>query len=218
MTLSTWLKDYLYISLGGNRKGKFRTYLNLFLTMFLGGLWHGVSLPFIAWGALHGIALALHKVWLSIVPGAKSVGSEMRPVWRVLATIFTLHVVAFGWLLFNSPDMKTVNTMIYNITHNFSFAELGALDELSIIALGVIVVGYILHYLPRTLNDKLRVGITRSGFVGQWIVIAATIFAVAECNLMLKDYKEANKEAQANSSVEEQPAEDDGGLPAYAAF
>ncbi len=218
ITLSTWLKDYLYISLGGNRKGKFRTYLNLFLTMFLGGLWHGVSLPFIAWGALHGIALALHKVWLSIVPGAKSVGSEMRPVWRVLATIFTLHVVAFGWLLFNSKDMETVGWMLHNIVNNFSFAELGALDELSIIALGVIVVGYILHYLPRTLNDKLCVGITRSGFVGQWIVIAATIFAVAECNLMLKDYNEAKKEAQANSSVEAQPAEDDGGKPAYGAF
>lgn len=217
ISLSTWLKDYLYISLGGNRKGKLRTYINLFLTMFLGGLWHGVSLPFIAWGALHGIALALHKVWLSVVPGAKRVGGDMRPVWRVLATLLTLHVVAFGWLLFNSPDMESVGRMLHNIANNFSFAELGALDELSKIAVGVIVVGYILHYLPRTFNDRLRMGVTRLGFVGQWVVVAATIFMVVECNQMLGSYRQAEREAMQSSSVAIQtPAND--GLPAYGAF
>ena len=60
ISLSSWLKDYLYISLGGNRKGKIRTYMNLMITMLLGGLWHGASISFILWGALHGIALAAH--------------------------------------------------------------------------------------------------------------------------------------------------------------
>ena len=67
LTLSRWLRDYLYISLGGNRKGTLRTYLNLFLTMTLGGLWHGASLNFVVWGMLHGMALALHKVYLGII-------------------------------------------------------------------------------------------------------------------------------------------------------
>ena len=115
ISLSTWLKDYLYISLGGNRRGAVRTYLNLIITMFLGGLWHGVGLTFVAWGLLHGVALALHKVWMRLVPAAKSVGSEMKPLWRVLATIFTFNLVAFGWLLFASEDMAEVSDMLNRI-------------------------------------------------------------------------------------------------------
>ena len=78
ISLSTWLRDYLYISLGGNRKGRIRTYFNLLVTMLLGGMWHGAAVRFILWGALHGIALALHKLWLSVVPGSKATGAEMR--------------------------------------------------------------------------------------------------------------------------------------------
>ena len=63
ISLSTWIRDYIYISLGGNRKGKVRQYFNLILTMLLGGLWHGASLNFIAWGGMHGVALATHKVF-----------------------------------------------------------------------------------------------------------------------------------------------------------
>ena len=80
ISLSTWLRDYLYISLGGNRKGRIRTYFNLLVTMLLGGLWHGAAVRFILWGALHGIALALHKLWLSVVPGSKATGAESAVV------------------------------------------------------------------------------------------------------------------------------------------
>ena len=66
ISLSSWLRDYLYISLGGNRKGKIRQYANLIITMFLGGLWHGASWNFVFWGMLHGVALAAHKFWMSI--------------------------------------------------------------------------------------------------------------------------------------------------------
>ena len=217
ISLSTWLKEYLYISLGGNRKGKVRTYVNLFLTLFLGGLWHGVSLPFMAWGALHGIALALHKVWLSVVPGAKSVGCDMRPFWRVLATIFTLHLVAFGWLLFNSPDMDTVGTMLHNIFHNMSLSEIGSLDILSKVAVGVIILGYILHYIPRSANGMLCRTITRSGFVGQWVVVVATLWAVSECNELLGDYRKIGAEARVELTGGKVEATN-AGLPAYGAF
>ena len=76
ISLSSWLRDYLYISLGGNRKGKVRTYLNLIITMVLGGLWHGAAIRFVLWGALHGVALAVHKMWLAIVPWAKANGKD----------------------------------------------------------------------------------------------------------------------------------------------
>lgn len=66
ISLSSWLRDYLYISLGGNRKGKIRQYANLIITMFLGGLWHGASWNFVLWGMMHGVALAAHKFWMTL--------------------------------------------------------------------------------------------------------------------------------------------------------
>ena len=84
--------------------------------MLLGGLWHGVSVTFILWGLFHGVALALHKLWLGIVPGAKALGEQMRPVWRFLGAVLTFHIVAFGWLLFTAKDMKQVETVLHNIT------------------------------------------------------------------------------------------------------
>lgn len=71
ISLSSWLRDYLYISLGGNRRGKIRTYFNLFITMVLGGLWHGASWLFVIWGAWHGVLLIVHKVYRRIFPVAK---------------------------------------------------------------------------------------------------------------------------------------------------
>jgi alginate O-acetyltransferase complex protein AlgI len=98
ITLSQWLRDYLYIPLGGNRKGKFRTYVNLTITMLLGGLWHGASWTFVAWGALHGLALAAHKLWLD--------GSQTRR-WKVPGIVgwaTTYVYVCFCWVLFRAPD------------------------------------------------------------------------------------------------------------------
>ena len=201
ISLSTWLKDYLYISLGGNRKGAIRTYLNLIITMLLGGLWHGVGLTFVAWGLLHGVALALHKLWLKIVPNAKTLGRDMGFVRRVVATLFTFNIVAFGWLLFTSSDMAEVHTMLWRITNNFSFAEFVPMVEGSVVAMWLMVVGYVMHFLPRGFNDFSVRALGRLGFVGQWLVIVITIWLVMQCNAMLLLSVSAG-----------------GGLPMYAAF
>ena len=111
ISLSSWLKDYLYISLGGNRKGKIRTYMNLMITMLLGGLWHGASISFILWGALHGIALAAHKFIMGHFSSFKALGCEMKPWRRVLGVLITFHVVCFGWILFRATSMKAVGEM-----------------------------------------------------------------------------------------------------------
>lgn len=106
ISLSTWLKDYLYISLGGNRKGKMRTYVNLMLTMLLGGLWHGASLRFILWGALHGFYLVTHKFLMHIFPSLKANGAEM-PLWqRTIGTILTFNLICFGWIFFRAESME----------------------------------------------------------------------------------------------------------------
>ncbi len=201
ISLSTWLKDYLYISLGGNRKGKVRTYLNLIITMFLGGLWHGVGMTFIAWGLLHGVALALHKVWLGVVPWAKTLGCDMGVVRRIGATFLTFNLVAFGWLLFTAEDMSVVGDMLSRIAYNFSFADFVPMVEESKVAMIMLAVGYIIHFLPKSFNDSAVRGITRVGFVGEWIIIVAAIWLVMQCDALLMLHTGAG-----------------GGLPMYAAF
>ena len=98
ITLSQWLRDYLYIPLGGNRKGRARTYVNLTITMLLGGLWHGANWTFIVWGGLHGVGLALHKMWSS---RETRLGSRRR--WqrgRSLTSLFVFVGYSFVPLIF----------------------------------------------------------------------------------------------------------------------
>jgi alginate O-acetyltransferase complex protein AlgI len=97
MSLSSWLREYLYISLGGNRKGVLRTHINLFLTMLLGGLWHGANWTFVAWGALHGGTLVIERYW------EDRYGESKLPSW--LRVIKTMLLVVIGWVLFRAVDI-----------------------------------------------------------------------------------------------------------------
>src|SRR5207249_4443693 len=94
MTLSAWLRDYLYIPLGGNRKGEARTYINLMITMFLGGLWHGASWNFAMWGMIHGIGLAVNRLWRSRWP-------DRRLPWPIAWPV-TLLFVTLAWVPFRA--------------------------------------------------------------------------------------------------------------------
>ena len=114
ISLSSWLKDYLYISLGGNRKGPNRTYINLMLTMLLGGLWHGASWNFVIWGGLHGIYLAIHKLMLG---NRKVDGSNLR-YFRIkdIGNIFvTFVLVLITWLFFRSTSWASTKLFISKI-------------------------------------------------------------------------------------------------------
>ena len=97
ISLSTWLRDYLYMPLGGNRKGRFRTYLNLFVVMLLGGLWHGAAWNFVVWGALHGALLALERL-----RGKTALYGGLPAPVRVAATFI---IVLFTWVFFRAPDL-----------------------------------------------------------------------------------------------------------------
>lgn len=102
ITLSRFLRDYLYIALGGNRRGTFRTYLNLMLTMLLGGLWHGASWAFLVWGGLHGTFLILHRLWAGTAP-ARWLGAReglARALWHGFAVALTFHCVCLAWCFF----------------------------------------------------------------------------------------------------------------------
>jgi D-alanyl-lipoteichoic acid acyltransferase DltB (MBOAT superfamily) len=100
ISLSTWLRDYLYISLGGNRAGAYRTYANLLITMLLGGLWHGPSWNFVLWGLLHGLLLALHRVWTGWFP------ESPVPFWRrLLFAPIVFVMVSLIWIPFVSTEL-----------------------------------------------------------------------------------------------------------------
>jgi alginate O-acetyltransferase complex protein AlgI len=108
ISLSTWLRDYLYIPLGGNRKGDGRMYINIMLTMLLGGLWHGASWNFVFWGGLHGVALALHKAWMSWDPLAVlKESSAFQGLWSLFSRMLTLGVVVVGWIFFRAESWPT---------------------------------------------------------------------------------------------------------------
>ncbi len=180
ISLSSWLKDYLYISLGGNRKGKLRTYLNLIITMLLGGLWHGAALRFILWGALHGIALAIHKFIMSRFRSFKAVGSEMSPFRRALGIIFTFHLVCFGWIFFRAESMQVAGDMLMQIFTNFHpevFAQFVAGYK------GVfflMVLGYILHFMPKSAGLAAQNVVTRSPLLIQALMLILLIFIVIQ--------------------------------------
>lgn len=115
ITLSAWLQEYLYISLGGNRKGTARTYLNLVLTMLIGGLWHGANWTYIFWGLLHGVALAAHKVWMQ---KTKSPDKRHGALSNVLSIAVTFLFTNFCWVFFRAESIQQAFGILRRI---FSF-------------------------------------------------------------------------------------------------
>lgn len=108
ISLSEWLREYVYIWwLGGNRKGKIRTYINLLLTMLIGGLWHGANWTFIVWGGMHGLALAIHKWTLERTKHITIHNKLINLILKVLSALLTFTFVVFAWLFFRAPDFQT---------------------------------------------------------------------------------------------------------------
>jgi len=109
MTLSRFLRDYLYIPLGGNRKGPVRRYLNLFITMLLGGLWHGAGWTFVVWGALHGLLLSINHLWQELAERMRLGGQKLlRPVYWAL----TFGCVVVGWVIFRAQSLSAAGRML----------------------------------------------------------------------------------------------------------
>jgi D-alanyl-lipoteichoic acid acyltransferase DltB (MBOAT superfamily) len=108
ITLSRFLRDYLYIPLGGSRSGPNRHRMNLFITMCLGGIWHGAGWTFLVWGALHGTYLLIHQFWRSTPIAAVA---QKIPGWSHVAWAATFVAVLFAWVPFRAPDMATTMTI-----------------------------------------------------------------------------------------------------------
>lgn len=164
MTLSRWLRDYLYISLGGNRIGELSTYINLSVTMLLGGLWHGASWNFIIWGGIHGLWLVFERKFLL-----------KNRFWNSKANGFirwfvTMHVVCFAWIFFRTPDFASARLAL---TRLFSVDGL-QLEFIWSTGLSVALIGFLAaHLLGGKFNLKKRVG-----YGPLWLHVTATSLAL----------------------------------------
>ncbi len=167
ISLSQWLRDYLYIPLGGNRKGKIRTYINLMITMLLGGLWHGASLRYVIWGGLHGIGLVINKIWDSIFR-KRSVTSW---IGRLIAIFITFQFVNFCWIFFRAPDIDSVKIMLKQIFENFSPGSYMTVIPGYSNVLLLMAVAYIIHFLPERTKESYRGLFIKIPLVGQLAII-----------------------------------------------
>jgi len=153
ISLSSWLRDYLYIPLGGNKRGNIRTYINLMITMILGGLWHGANIRFLIWGGIHGLSLAIHKLWVNIFPK-----STLRtPFWkRFLAGFITFQVVSLSWVFFRATDLNKTAEMFNQIFNRFGFSSIGYIISSQLSLYGLILIGFAIHWLPISIKESYR--------------------------------------------------------------
>ncbi|HET9242197.1 MAG TPA: MBOAT family O-acyltransferase [Gaiella sp.] len=168
MTLSRWLRDYVYIPLGGNRRGRVLTYRNLMLTMLLGGLWHGAAWTFVVWGGLHGAALAWER-WRGESRGAAESPPSTRSVW--IARILTFHFVCFAWIFFRSDSFDAAWEMILGLSTGWGEAS-------PLVTSGVllaIAVGIGSQYLPARVPRLVMARFSRLPVLGQATVLALAL-------------------------------------------
>jgi alginate O-acetyltransferase complex protein AlgI len=170
MTLSRWLRDYVYIPLGGNRRGRLLSYRNLLLTMLLGGLWHGAAWTFVAWGAIHGTGLAVER----LVRDVRRRPPRDTPLRRALGRLLTFHVVCFGWIFFRADSFGRAGQVITQL-----FAAWGRPSPLvtSSVVLAILV-GIGSQYLPRRGIAALLQGFQRLPAVGQVATLALGVMLV----------------------------------------
>ncbi|MDO4763613.1 MAG: MBOAT family O-acyltransferase [Flavobacteriaceae bacterium] len=206
ISLSTWLKDYLYIPLGGNRKFSLASFIfvggflvgafligvklfqlsylqslmvvgilllifiipaiitrntkgiaanfNLLTTMLLGGFWHGASWNFIIWGAIHGVGLGVHKIWMLLTGNAFSGFNQSRP-YKIVMGLITFHFVCFGWIFFKAEDFEIATAMIHQIIYNFDAPLFIPFFDNYKGVLAMTAIAMALHLIPDNLVDKV---------------------------------------------------------------
>lgn len=165
MTLSRFLRDYLYVPLGGNRKGPVRRYVNLLLTMLLGGLWHGAGLNFIIWGALHGLYLIVNHAWIKLASVLRFPRDSRT--WSVFSVALTFAAVCFAWVFFRATDTAKASIIVQGMLGQFGIALPASIG---------------LHLKPlQPLLDRLGIELYLGGgsrFVETWSwILAAGIIA-----------------------------------------
>jgi D-alanyl-lipoteichoic acid acyltransferase DltB (MBOAT superfamily) len=169
ISLSTWLRDYLYVPLGGNRRGPARTYANLLITMLLGGLWHGANWTFVVWGGLHGLGLALNRV----LRDRFNVNPARRLGTRLLGVFVTFHFVAFGWIFFRSNSFASARAFLERLSSLTSYHP-----NLDGRVVAVLVVGLVTHFVPRGWYDRAKTSFCALPAAGQAVLLFGALLVL----------------------------------------
>ena len=176
ITLSNWLRDYLYITLGGSRTDKpWKVQRNLILTMLLGGLWHGASWNFIIWGAIHGVALAINR-WFELARTPKWINAVFS--WRPVAWFLTITVIFVAWIYFRANNITSANQMI---THIFSPTSGWGATKLSLVFFELILLYFPLQWLVHNTTyerDVTTLPILKPALAVVFLVVFSFIYYV----------------------------------------
>ncbi len=175
ISLSTWLRDYIYIPLGGNRKGTARTYLNNFATMLIGGLWHGAAWKFVFWGAMHGAGLAVHKA-------SKPVLGRIGDSWPVRAAswLVTMTFVALLWVFFRADSWADSWTVVSSVFRDFSAAYIPAFAAARSLWLILMLVIVVSHCLPTRFWESAQAWFVRSLWIVKLLIFIVVVQLVIE--------------------------------------
>ena len=170
ISLSSWLRDYVYIPLGGNRKGTLRTYINNFLTMLIGGLWHGAAWKFIFWGAMHGVGLAVHKACRPILDRIPD------NVFTIFATwLLTFTYVSFLWVFFRAASFEDSILIISNIFKDFDIRQLLQFFVAQKVWCLMMLLLIVMHFVPRHISEIVRNTFIRAHWAVKFAVFCGAV-------------------------------------------
>ena len=174
ITLSSWLRDYLYIPLGGSRGGGRKTARNLMATMLLGGLWHGAAWTFVLWGGLHGAALVAERGAAERRRRGGLADPGATPGGRARQWLLTFHFVAFAWVVFRADTVSAAVSVLARL-----ITGLGSIgDAVTPTILALVALGIGMQFVPRGLTERFEAGFSRAGWLIQGLGLAAGLFLI----------------------------------------
>ena len=171
ISLSSWLKDYLYIPLGGNRKGKVKTNVNLMITMLLGGLWHGPSWNFVIWGGINGVGLIVYKYWKRISPYEK-INNWYVNGWKIF---LTFNFITFTRLFFRGEDPGRVGEMFSQIFRDFNWSMISEVISSYKSVFLLMLFAYLVHWLPANTQELVRESFIKTPL---YVKVLATVLLI----------------------------------------
>ncbi len=172
ISLSTWLRDYLYIPLGGNQGSRLRRMRNLMTTMLLGGLWHGAATKFILWGGLHGFALFFEHLWIKR-PWKKG-GNDRSWSRRLLSALLAFHFICFTWIFFRSASLDIASQYIQTLASGWNFPSQLATPFLVFL----VVIGLISQFMPSDSHERLGRRLQQLPWVFQGLAFGGGIVVI----------------------------------------
>lgn len=179
ISLSSWIRDYVYISLGGNKVGKVRMYVNQMIAMTLCGLWHGASLNFVVWGALHGFLVCIHK-FFSVTVMHHDRHYHPAGIKRFFSVLLTFHLISLTWILFRNQDFGMAKMMVNQLLTTFNPEVLPQVLLAYKAVFIMIAFAFITHWLPYSWEEKIIYYIKKGGVVVSALLVVAVIYIVIQ--------------------------------------